>query len=256
MWFDTHCHFDFPEFAPQLEHYRQQMRQHHVARIFVPSVSEENWERVLTLANEEGVYIGVGIHPCYLNQAHQPVEQLLECLCSFIERHLPQINGIGECGLDKRYQQTAMKQMELFEGQVYLAKRFQRPLVIHSVKRHHHIAELLEQIGGIHQGVIHGFSGNYQQAKRFIDLGLKIGVGGVITWPTAHKTRQAIRHLPIESIVLETDAPDMKLHRDPDNFNAPHKIPAIFECLATLREESPAILASQIWQNSNQLYST
>ncbi len=101
---------------------------------------------------------------------------------------------------------------------------------------------------------MHAFSGSEQQAKQFIDLGFKIGVGGVITYPRANKTRQAIRQLPIEALVLETDAPDMPLCGRQGLANHPKYLIHVLEELALLRDEDQEQLASQLWANSLELF--
>ncbi|GEA51085.1 deoxyribonuclease [Vibrio inusitatus NBRC 102082] len=256
MWFDTHCHLDFSEFISQQERYNKLFNQNNLARFFVPSVGPNNWKSVLGLASEH-LRVGLGIHPCFLPSLidQQTVDEDLECLRRLAFKHRESISAIGECGLDKRIDTPISIQSSVFSFQVDLAEQLQLPLVIHSVQQHHNIQESLKSRLRDNLGVVHAFSGNYQQAKAFVDLGLKIGVGGVITWPTAQKTREAIAKLPLDSIVLETDAPDMRISGRQREPNSPHLIPIIFNHLAALRSENPSILAEQIWKNSIHLFS-
>lgn len=102
--------------------------------------------------------------------------------------------------------------------------------------------------------MVHGFAGSYEQAKRFVDLGYKIGVGGTITYERANKTREAIRKLPLESLLLETDSPDMPVFGFQGQPNRPERLLVTFNSLCELRTESPNLIAETIWQNSERLF--
>ncbi len=119
---------------------------------------------------------------------------------------------------------------------------------------HDQLYTFLKRISLAKTGVIHGFAGSYQQAKRFVDLGYSIGVGGTITYERANKTRQAIRQLPLNSLVLETDSPDMPIFGHQGQPNQPARIQQIFQTLCELRPESPEQIKHTIWQNSTVLF--
>ncbi|HEJ9737017.1 TPA: TatD family hydrolase [Proteus mirabilis] len=104
------------------------------------------------------------------------------------------------------------------------------------------------------KGVIHGFSGSLQQAERFVQQGYFIGVGGTITYPRAQKTRRAIASLPLERLLLETDAPDMPVSGFQGEPNRPERILAVFSSLCELRQESAEVIANQLYLNSLQLF--
>ncbi|WP_210433231.1 TatD family hydrolase, partial [Proteus myxofaciens] len=104
------------------------------------------------------------------------------------------------------------------------------------------------------KGVVHGFAGSLQQAEKFIQLGFYIGVGGTITYERAHKTRNAIATLPLERLLLETDAPDMPVSGFQGEPNRPERIQSVFEHLCTLRKETPEVISQQIYLNSQQLF--
>jgi TatD DNase family protein len=103
-------------------------------------------------------------------------------------------------------------------------------------------------------GVVHGFAGSYQQAEAFIKLGYYIGVGGTITYPRASKTRQVMARLPLASLLLETDAPDMPLAGFQGQPNRPERLPDTFQVLCSLREEPPQLIAESIYRNSQTLF--
>ena len=102
---------------------------------------------------------------------------------------------------------------------------------------------------------MHGFAGSYDQAKRFVDLGYKIGVGGTITYDRANKTREAIKKLPLESLILETDSPDMPVFGFQGEPNRPERVAETFRYLCKLRNEEPGLIAQMAWKNSLKLFS-
>ncbi|MFA0467689.1 TatD family hydrolase [Vibrio breoganii] len=256
MWFDTHCHLDFECFQNDWQTYQHRFEEAKVSRFLVPAIGPSNWLAILDLASDTHS-IGLGIHPCFLQPLidNHTLDNDLERLGALALENRDHISAIGECGLDKRIDTPISTQLSAFSFQIDIAERLELPLVIHSVQQHHNIRESLKGRQRDNLGVVHGFSGNYQQAKMLVDLGLKIGVGGVITWPTAQKTREAIAKLPLGSIVLETDAPDMRISGQQHYPNSPHFIPLIFNHLVELRPESSSILADKIWENSICLFS-
>ena len=113
---------------------------------------------------------------------------------------------------------------------------------------------MLKKVNLTRAGIIHAFSGSYQQAKNYIDLGFKLGIGGTITYPRAEKTIKAIKRLPLDSLVLETDAPAMPLYGFQGQANSPLKLINVFESLVAIRQESAEAIAEQIEQNISQLF--
>jgi TatD DNase family protein len=128
------------------------------------------------------------------------------------------------------------------------------PLVIHSVKTHDEVHSVLNHRQWDGRALIHGFSGSFQQASKLVDLGCFIGVGGVITHPRARKTRDAIAKLPMEALVLETDAPDMAPEGVPQGQNSPRYLPDILHALAEIRGGTPEQLAPALLDNVCRLY--
>lgn len=256
MWFDTHCHLDFECFQSEWQEYKKRFHEAEVFRFLVPAVGQNNWKPVLELSGEEGICVAIGIHPLRVKEQYQlptVLQDELIALEEYFAEHESKITAVGECGLDKRFKESIDQQLEVFDFQLELAKQYNKPVVIHSVKQHHLVQERLKQ-AKVDRGIVHGFSGNYQQAKALVDTGMKLGIGGVITRPTAEPTRDAIAKLPLDSIVLETDAPDMPLYGMISEINSPQYIPHIFKYLVKIRNENASILAEAIWRNSNQVF--
>ncbi|WP_223159264.1 TatD family hydrolase [Vibrio sp. Y2-5] len=251
--FDTHCHFDFDEFAASFSEQMSAATQAHVEKIIIPSVGLSNWLRVKNLATQYPVTLryALGFHPYFLEHFSDEQLQLLEDELSQRESACV---AVGECGLDAMVAVDASLQERVFIAQLAMAQHAHLPLILHSRKTHNRLLQLIKQHRFTQGGVLHAFSGSEQQARQFIDLGFKIGVGGVITYPRANKTRQAISQLPIESLVLETDAPDMPLFGRQGEANHPKYLIHVLEELAVLRDTNKEKLASQLWANSIELF--
>jgi len=255
---DSHCHLDFAEFKPDLQQLLTQCSQQAIHRCVIPSIAPNNWQTVLNLVqqpdNPVQLFAALGIHPWFLNDLNN---SHLNDLSSQVKQHKQHIIAIGEAGIDGKIAEQFNnfdKQMHFFEQQLILAQDEQLPIIIHHRRSHQHIVPLLKQHNVDKTGVIHAFSGSYQQATQYIDLGYKLGVGGTITYPRAKKTINAIKRLPLTSLVLETDAPAMPLAGYQDQRNSPLQITEIFKTLATIRTENEQQLAKQLELNIEDLF--
>lgn len=247
--FDTHCHFDFPPFQDDFPNQLAEANQAGVERFLIPAIGLSNWPLLQQLARDNPqVYIALGFHPYFLDT--QAVSQL-EQLDTLLATKPPSCVAVGECGLDGMVDVGIELQETLLIEQIKLANQHRLPLVLHARKMHNRLLQLLKQQRHQTGGILHGFSGSYQQAKQFVDLGFYIGVGGVITYPRANKTRQAVAQLPLDSLVLETDAPDMPLMGYQGQVNHPKRLPLILDILAQLQNNDTQTIAEIVWRNGN-----
>ncbi|EEX93167.1 hypothetical protein VIOR3934_02253 [Vibrio orientalis CIP 102891 = ATCC 33934] len=250
--FDTHCHFDFDIFQGDFDAQLKSANAQGVSRFVVPSIGSSNWAQVQQMAAEHAsIYFALGIHPYFLHQ--QSIDEL-PTLKELLNQRGNQCVAVGECGLDAMVEVDMVLQEKVFIEQVALATYYQLPLILHCRKTHNRMVQILKQERFQYGGILHGFSGSYQQAMQFIELGFYIGVGGVITYPRANKTRQAIVSLPIEKLVLETDSPDMPLNGYQGKPNHPKMIGEILACLASLKGMSRQTIAEIVWKNSNSAF--
>ncbi|WP_445495092.1 TatD family hydrolase [Photorhabdus sp. SF281] len=253
MFIDTHCHFDFPPFRDDEQQSLQRAAQGGVDKIIVPAVSGKNLQRVSELARVyPEIYAALGLHPLYINE-HQ------ESHLADLERLLKQKNekrvAVGEIGLDLYMVEPQFeKQKQLLRAQLRLAKQCELPVILHSRKSHDQLAAILRRIDLPRTGVVHGFAGSLSQAEAFIRLGYYIGIGGTMTYARAQKTRRAVAELPLTSLVLETDAPDMPLFGFQGEPNRPERITGVFASLCELRRESADEIAVQLYSNSVELF--
>ena len=259
---DTHVHLDFSELADDLKALLEQCTLQRVNRLIVPTVAPNNWQKALALKpnrenNNPLIYCALGIHPWYLKGLS---EQHLVELDNLINVTLSKPNNIvalGEMGLDgviAKEENNLEQQISFFEHQLKLTNKYQLPAIIHHRRTHEQTLILLKQHTPTKGGIIHAFSGSYQQAIRYIDLGFKLGIGGTITYSRAKKTINAIKRLPKESLVLETDAPAMPLDGQQGKANTPLNVVEVFNHLSQIRHESTDELAMQLEQNVNELF--
>ena len=267
-WVDTHCHLDAPEFDPDRLAVRQRARAVGVQRCVIPAVQVSNFETVRALAHATGDGYCLGIHPLYVAHADLDALQLLDdALCRY--RQDPHLLAVGEIGLD--YFVPALcesplreRQEAIYRAQLQLAKKHDLPVVLHVRRSADRLLKHLRDVGRDGtpwRGVVHAFNGSDVQAQAFVHLGFKLGFGGAVTFERAHQLRHLVQTLPLDALVLETDAPDMPPHwlyttaqqREAgaaQGRNSPEQIPAIAHVVAQLRNLPLAELAQATTRNA------
>ncbi|PAJ74631.1 hydrolase [Pseudoalteromonas sp. NBT06-2] len=262
-FFDSHCHIDFAEFDESRNMLLQQALNSGIIKMLVPGVTLVQSKRILSslescIINSSSkiqdlipkLYFAVGLHPYFFTEHKTHHIDELEQLC-VLNRN--KIVAIGECGIDSSIADTE-KQKSLFIAHIALANKLELPLIVHHRQSHNLIEQAFKQIRPQFGGVIHAFSGSLQQAKSYIKMGFKIGVGGVITYQRANKTRATINQLPLESLLLETDAPSMPISGKQGEINTPIALIAIFEQLVSLRKENKDVISKQLYINSLDIF--
>lgn len=260
-WIDTHCHLDAPEFAADVVAVRARAREHGVTHCVLPAVQVRDFERVRALAHQFGDSYALGIHPLYVQDA---ADEDLARLDAALAQHRedPHLVAVGEIGLD--YFVPALceaplraRQEHFYVAQLRLARKHGLPVILHVRRSADMLLKGLRAVangaapgtgagGPPWRGIAHAFNGSLQQAQAFIDLGFKLGFGGALTYERASHLRRLATELPLEAIVLETDAPDMPPHwlyttaeararGVPQGRNEPGELPRIAQVLADLR---------------------
>lgn len=243
MLIDSHCHFDFPPFSDDPVHYLELARRAGVEIIVIPSVGERNWALVEQLSWQyPNLYFALGLHPFFSDEHSDTALPNLALRLSTSteenENNRKNCVAVGECGLDFAIADVNKElQIEQLSEQVVLANRMGLPVILHCRKAFPELMMVLKQDSPVAGGVYHGFSGSYQQARQLLDLGLKIGVGGTITYGRANKTRRTIARLPLAELMLETDAPDMPVAGFQGEANRPDRLCNILRVLAEIRIE-------------------
>ncbi|MDK2778601.1 MAG: TatD family hydrolase [Pseudomonadota bacterium] len=241
-WFDSHCHFDFPVFDPDREQVWQQAQQAGVRGLLIPGISREQGQRLPAFCHNRPWFYAFGLHPYFLDQ-HQPQDE--DWLAAALQRDAPV--AVGEIGLDRVLADTGerlQQQWHWFRLQVALADDAGLPLILHIRGMHDEAASFLRRQRFTAGGMVHAFSGSEQQAKAWLDLGFALGVGGAMTHPRATRLRRTLAALPVESLLLETDSPDMAPAFWAESRNSPLALPVTAVMLAALKGLDPAQLAS------------
>ena len=260
MFFDTHTHLDYLQqfTGTPLEQLMQNAQQVGVKKILIVAVLARDFKSIeeMTARYPQQLYYGLGLHPLYIKE-HQRED--LYYLERALEHRSSTCKAVAEIGLERAVPELLSeslwkKQCEYLESQLYLAKKFDLPVNLHSRKSHEQLFTFLKRAQLSRTGIVHGFAGSYDQAKRFVDLGYKIGVGGTITYERANKTRQAISKLPLDSLVLETDSPDMPVCGFQGQPNRPERLIEIFNALCSLRRSPPEAIMQTIWNTSEMLF--
>lgn len=240
---DTHCHIDTELFAENIDTFLQNSTEKGVTDFVVPGYIAKGWDNLLALSSRyTNIHPAPGLHPLYLSYHKKEDLFKLDQLC---RQKLPV--AIGEIGLDFYYPDTDRdKQTDLFKQQLYLAAKFQLPVLLHIRKAHDQVQSILRKMHFKNGGIVHAFNGSRQQADKYTELGFKLGYGGNITYDKATRIRKLAAELPLSAIVLETDAPDMPLAHRKEAPNSPEYLPEILETLIKLRTESKEKIVQQI----------
>ncbi|WP_305822060.1 TatD family hydrolase [Massilia brevitalea] len=254
MWIDTHCHLDAHEFGAESLDVARRAGEGGVSMIVIPAVERGNFEVVAQLAaNAPNASYALGIHPIYVPQA---LDEDLVALRTAVEAAMnePRFVAIGEIGLDffiPMLCEPAMreKQERFFREQLRIARDFDLPVLTHVRRSQDQVLKHLRQVRPA-GGIAHAFNGSFQQAETYIKLGFHLGFGGAMTFTRALQIRRLASELPMEALVLETDAPDISPSWIHPGRNSPEQLPAIGAALAQLRGMDEGALRQCAWNNS------
>lgn len=260
MWIDTHCHFDVAEFALDRPQVAAEAYAQDVAAIAVIGYLSRYWPQLLGVCqqfSQPQLLPVLGLHPCYI------VEHQLRDLIQ-LEHHLQQNEciAVGEIGLDTyvsdiKKPDIYQQQQLFFAEQLALAKHYQKPVILHVRKAHADVFKIIKHQTFSEGGIVHAFSGGIEEAKSYAKLGFKLGIGGSLTYPQAKRLHSVVAAMPVDSFVIETDAPDMipMPHRQANsNYtrNTPAYLPSIAHALAQAKQINLEQLAPILWKNSCQ----
>ena len=248
VFIDTHCHLDAPEFGAEMPLIRARAAERGVALCVIPAVAAFNFATVRELAHVQSDAYALGIHPLCTGNAQEADLAALDAELS-TRRGDPRLVAVGEIGLDYFVDGLdSDKQQHFFHTQLQLARKHELPVLIHVRRSVDKVLKHLRQTAGGRpwRGIAHAFNGSEQQAKACIDIGLKLGFGGAVTFDRALQLRRLAATLPLESMVMETDAPDIQPHwiyrtqaqraaGEAQGRNEPGELPRIAEVVAQLR---------------------
>lgn len=244
---DSHCHLDFPDFDKDRPQLLQDIKQAGIAALVVPAVSRQHFSRLKALGTScPNIFPAYGLHPMFMAQ-HEDND--LAVLNEWLRQEKP--CALGEVGLDF-YQQNddREKQIHYFSQQLSLAQHHQLPVILHVRKAHEEILKSVRHAGFDKGGIVHAYNGSFEQAKRYLDLGFKLGFGGTLTFPHSHKIHDNFKRLPLNALVLETDSPDMATAKNRGNRNNPLFLAEILSAACHIRSENETELREAFYTNT------
>ena len=247
---DSHCHLDAGEFEGDRDAVVLRAHAAGVRRQVVPAVDAAGWPGLRDVCSaHDGLFPAYGLHPICL-ASHRP-EHLDDLRC-WIERERPL--AIGECGLDFYLDDLDRDTQQFyFRGQLQLARDFDLPLVVHARRAVEDVIVAVKSVGGL-RGVVHSFAGSAEQARQLAKLDFMIGLGGPVTYPRANRLRKLAATIPIDQLLLETDAPDQPDADHRGQRNEPARILNVLHAIARLRDEDPAGIAAATTRNAERLF--
>ena len=246
---DSHCHLDFDIFNHDRDALLARCKVKGIDDIVIPAVTAQAWESLITVCHSSTMlHLALGLHPLFIDE-HSPKD--LTRLKHIILQNSP--CAVGEIGLDFYHSNhDKLSQIYYFSEQLKIAQQLTLPVLLHVRKAHDQVIKILKD-HPVSGGIVHAFNGSIQQAEHYQKLGFVFGVGGAITHPKARKLRALFQQLPLSSIVLETDAPDMPFYQQKSPRNTPENIPHIIDTLAELHQESRDEIACATTHNSQRI---
>lgn len=233
-WIDSHCHFDFQQFDHDREEHWHFLQRMGCAGLIIPGVSASSWQKLIKVCHDKPWGYALGLHPYFLDQHQKGDMEKLKLAC---QNNNPV--AIGEFGLDFMLDEsTFTEQIELCQLQFKLAQELQLPVILHVRKAYDEIAAMVRRLKFTQGGIIHAFSGSLQQGQVFTKLGFKLGIGGAISYERAKRLRKTVVQLPMESLVLETDSPDMKPAFLAGSRNSPVSILLLAQIISVLKQST------------------
>jgi TatD DNase family protein len=247
---DSHVHLDDQAFDADRGAVIERARRAGVERMIVPGVDADSWPRIKALCAQDGrLHPAFGLHPMFLRK-HVP--EHVDALSSWLDEE--NVVAVGEIGLDfheERHDGDA--QRHFFLRQLQLARERDLPVIVHARGALEEVSLTLRRTGGL-RGVVHSFSGSAQQAQHLWDIGFHLGIGGPVTYPRAQRLRRIVAEMPIEFLLLESDAPDQPAAAHRGERNEPARVADVLQCVASLRGETEAHVAAAASANARRLF--
>lgn len=250
MLVDSHCHLDATEFDADRAAVIQRARAAGVMQQVIPAIDAEHWPQLRDICRTHpGLFPAYGLHPMFLH-SHKPAH--LQQLGDWITSERP--IAVGECGLDFFIENLDADAQQLyFEGQLTLARDFDLPLIVHARRAVDAVIASFKRVGKL-RGVVHSFSGSPEQARQLWQLGFLIGIGGPATYARANRLRGLVAEMPLEHLLLETDAPDQPDAQIRGQRNEPARLSFVCETVAELRGVDAATIAAATTANAQRLF--
>ena len=253
--FDSHCHLDDKTYNQDLEKTLARARSAGVARMMSIGINKRTSAIAVSLAQSHSeIYASVGVHPHDVKNCDESILQQLVDLAQNKE-----VRAWGEIGLDFNRMYSARQDQEKWFGrQLEIAGQRNLPMIFHERDSNGRFLEMLKiNCGPVVNGVVHCFSGTREELRHYLDLGLHIGITGIITMKSRGvQLREMVPEIPADRLLVETDAPYLtpSPERNRHRRNEPAFVKSVLLKLAEVRKEDPEELAQLVWENTCRLY--
>lgn len=247
---DSHCHLDDDRLDAERDAVIAEAARLGITRMVLPATTANRWDKIRQLCERhDGLFPAYGLHPMFIEQ-HQLTH--LRELDEWLARE--RVVAVGECGLDFFDSRVDEKwQKQLFREQLQLADDHRLPVIVHVRKAMDEVISLLRRQGR-HGGVIHSFAGSEQQARQLYDLGFKLGIAATVGYERARKLRAVVAAMPLDALLLESDAPDQPGSAHRGELNKPAYIVEHLQTMAELRQMEVAELGAALTRNTEKLF--
>ncbi|AYC30708.1 TatD family hydrolase [Paenisporosarcina cavernae] len=252
QFIDTHVHLNAEQYNEDLEEVMERARAAGVSPMVVIGFDRPTIERAMELIEEnDDVYAVIGWHPVDAVDCTEKDLAWIEELASH-----PKVVGIGETGLDYHWDKSPKEvQKEIFRKQIYLAKRVNLPIIIHNRDATGDVMAILKEENAKEVGgVMHCFGGSVETAKECIEMNFMISLGGPVTFKNAKQPKEVAKEVPLEWLMIETDAPYLTPHPYRGKRNEPSYVVLVAEEMAKLREVSVETIAKETTKNAKRFY--
>ncbi len=249
MLIDTHCHLDFPNFEKDFDEVLSRARSAGVQKFVVPGVELSNSRAAVALTEKfDGVFAAVGVHPHAADSVNEKILNELENLTAS-----QKVVAVGEIGLDFfRTKNSPETQKNAFRQQLKLAQKLNLPVIIHSRAADSEIFEILDEFKI--RGVFHCFGGDFDFAQEVLRREFFIGLTGIVTFPNAKDLHRVAQKIPLEKLLIETDAPFLAPQKFRGQRCEPAFVREVAETIAKLRGISVEELAENTTKNAEGLF--
>ena len=250
MYFDTHCHLNSEQLYENHEIFIQKAIDNKVDNMVVVGYDLESSKKAVEIAKQyDFIYAAVGIGP---NDCLNTNDQDLSIIDEYLNE--PKVVALGEIGLDYYWDDVPKdKQMEIFQKQIALAKKHNKPIVIHCRDAYEDTYQVLKQNG--HPGIMHCYSGSAQMAERFIKLGFYISLAGPVTFKNARVPKDVAEKIGLEHLLIETDCPYLTPHPYRGKLNEPANVIYIAQEIAKLKNMEIEDVARTTTFNAKKVFS-
>lgn len=253
-WIDTHAHLAMLKGAP-LEEILKKAKEAGIVQMVSVATDEKSWNLNRDLSDKyDNIFHSIGLHPHEAKDWKGIRDKAIPYFQALKKKE--KCVGIGELGLDYHYNHSTKEdQLECLEDQFEIAKKLDLPVIIHCRDSFDDLYSKIETVGlSSKRGVMHCFTGNTEQAKKALDLGLKISFSGILTFKTADTLREAAKFIPLTEIVLETDCPFLAPMPHRGKQNEPSLLPDTAKVLAQVKGETIENVAKQTTQNARAFW--